>query len=207
MAVRFVDQSPDGYPLAEICEFAIDNGIAPPSAVGLGASVSRQYREALAARSSASGAVPWPPLVEDHDPDEVWASIAGSQKFGEPIRIFESGGELPAKETGAVRFVCISDTHGRHAELTSLLPDGDVLLHAGDFTMTGGADELGAFGKWLAGLPYPRKILISGNHDITLHEEYYESVGKWRFHSSAPLDPAEARRRFLEACGETVTYL
>lgn len=31
-----------------------------------------------------------------------------------------------------VRIICISDTHGYHADLN--LPDGDILVHTGDFT-------------------------------------------------------------------------
>lgn len=34
-----------------------------------------------------------------------------------------------------VRFVCISDTHDLHAKLN--VPDGDVLIHAGDFMAFG----------------------------------------------------------------------
>lgn len=37
------------------------------------------------------------------------------------------------------RIACLSDTHGLHDALT--IPDGDVLIHAGD-TSTGGAREL-----------------------------------------------------------------
>lgn len=34
-----------------------------------------------------------------------------------------------------LRLVLISDTHEQHRNLT--IPDGDVLVHAGDFTMNG----------------------------------------------------------------------
>jgi len=34
-----------------------------------------------------------------------------------------------------VRIVCISDTHGQHAKLS--VPDGDILIHAGDFMAFG----------------------------------------------------------------------
>ena len=34
-----------------------------------------------------------------------------------------------------LRIVCISDTHGKHAKVR--LPDGDVLIHAGDFMTYG----------------------------------------------------------------------
>lgn len=42
-------------------------------------------------------------------------------------------GGMP-KQEGMIRFVCISDTHTRDQ---FNVPDGDVLLHAGDFTNVG----------------------------------------------------------------------
>ena len=35
-----------------------------------------------------------------------------------------------------LRIVTISDTHGKHRKLTenNMLPDGDIIIHAGDFT-------------------------------------------------------------------------
>ena len=35
-----------------------------------------------------------------------------------------------------MRIVHISDTHNRHRQLTKL-PEGDVIVHSGDFTMAG----------------------------------------------------------------------
>ncbi|MCA9490041.1 MAG: metallophosphatase domain-containing protein [Myxococcales bacterium] len=62
------------------------------------------------------------------------------------------------------RVVCLSDTHGRHAELA--VPEGDVLLLAGDVTRRGRPDELAELDAWLATLPHPHKVLIAGNHDF-----------------------------------------
>lgn len=39
-----------------------------------------------------------------------------------------------------VRFVCISDTHNRHKSLH--VPDGDVLIHAGDISLKGSVPEI-----------------------------------------------------------------
>ena len=36
-----------------------------------------------------------------------------------------------------VRLVLISDTHSRHNGLEAILPQGDVVIHAGDFCNTG----------------------------------------------------------------------
>src|ERR1700712_2486504 len=65
--------------------------------------------------------------------------------------------------TGApsIRIVCISATHTH----TYTIPDGDVLIHAGDLTNAGNIAELQAQIDWLASLPHRYKIAIAGNHD------------------------------------------
>lgn len=44
-----------------------------------------------------------------------------------------------------VRFVCISDTHEKLRELLPNIPNGDVLIHCGDFTNTCDQNELDEF--------------------------------------------------------------
>jgi len=68
------------------------------------------------------------------------------------------------------RFVCISDTHGR----TFPVPPGDVLLHSGDLTQTGTYGDFEVTMNWLYSLPHPTKIIIAGNHDLTLHRGWYD---------------------------------
>lgn len=74
---------------------------------------------------------------------------------------------------GAVRFVCISDTHNRHRDL-AVLPPGDVLLHAGDFTRNGTLAEVAEFNVWLGELAprYKRILVIGGNHDLVVDPAY-----------------------------------
>ena len=63
-----------------------------------------------------------------------------------------------------VRIICISDTHGQQAGLR--VPDGDILIHAGDFMTYGNAPrEIIDFNTWLARQPHAHKIVIAGNHD------------------------------------------
>ena len=68
-----------------------------------------------------------------------------------------------------MRIVCLSDTHGLHARLS--VPDGDVLVHAGDFSMNGRPQEIERFDRWLAGLPHRHKIVVAGNHDFLFEHE------------------------------------
>ena len=63
-----------------------------------------------------------------------------------------------------MRLVLISDTHNQQEKVR--VPDGDVLVHAGDFTMKGTEAEVAAFGEWLGRTSHPHKVVIAGNHDF-----------------------------------------
>ncbi len=62
-----------------------------------------------------------------------------------------------------MRLVCISDTHA--LEQGVKIPDGDVLVHAGDLTNIGNVRDVVQFNAWLGTLPHPKKFVIAGNHD------------------------------------------
>lgn len=68
-----------------------------------------------------------------------------------------------------LRLVCLSDTHDRHEAVR--VPDGDVLVHAGDFTGRGDPAAVEVFGAFLAGLPHRVKVVVAGNHDFLLERE------------------------------------
>jgi Icc-related predicted phosphoesterase len=82
-----------------------------------------------------------------------------------------------------MRLVCVSDTHGYHDAMH--VPDGDVLIHAGDLTKCGTLEEVRAAGDWLTKLPHKHKLVVAGNHDFLFER-----------------DPAAARALFTHA-----TYL
>lgn len=63
-----------------------------------------------------------------------------------------------------MRIVCLSDVHSKQDRLQ--VPDGDLLLVAGDLTKRGTEDEIRRFDDWLARLPHPHKVVIAGNHDF-----------------------------------------
>lgn len=92
--------------------------------------------------------------------------------------IWEAG-EEPTKKKHAVRFVVMSDTHEMESKFgrrpltfyrlpwwfsfsLTEVPPGDVLLHAGDFSMTGGLEPVKEFNEWLGKLPHLNKIVIAG---------------------------------------------
>lgn len=62
------------------------------------------------------------------------------------------------------KIVCISDTHDRqYKDLAK--EEGDILIHAGDFSMIGRIGETKRFLEWFNSRPQKHKILICGNHD------------------------------------------
>lgn len=63
----------------------------------------------------------------------------------------------------------ISDTHNKHKQIK--LPQGDILIHCGDFTGHGYPKEIRRFLDWFRNQPYEYKIFIAGNHDLWLERE------------------------------------
>lgn len=63
-----------------------------------------------------------------------------------------------------MRIVCVSDTHNLHDKI--VVPDGDVLIHAGDGTGTGTVPQIVALDNWFASLPHKNKFYVPGNHDF-----------------------------------------
>ncbi|KAL2826060.1 Metallo-dependent phosphatase-like protein [Aspergillus cavernicola] len=99
---------------------------------------------------------------------------------------------------GKTRFVCVSDTHGyTPSEAGFRFPAGDVLIHAGDLTNQGSKSELRKTIDWIAAADYEVKIVVCGNHDITLDEPFYRE-NKAHFHNRHPQDPRE--------CMELITH-
>ena len=68
-----------------------------------------------------------------------------------------------------MKIVCISDTHARHH--LSTVPDGDILVHAGDLTSHGDLEDVESFDRWLGTLPHRHKVVICGNHDFCFQNQ------------------------------------
>ncbi|KAF8652642.1 hypothetical protein AX16_004274 [Volvariella volvacea WC 439] len=116
----------------------------------------------------------------DNPPPKPSSTLQSDTKTSESS---SSASEPPESTTQVeehwTRFVCLSDTHNHEFPV----PDGDVLLHGGDLTNTGELREFERTVEWLRGLPHKKKIIIGGNHDLTLDKDWYER--KWeRFHCS-----------------------
>lgn len=72
-----------------------------------------------------------------------------------------------------MKIVCISDTHGGHVDVS--LPDGDVLLHAGDVTAHGSEREFDDFLQWFESHPHSYRLLLAGNHDTYMEASMAEA--------------------------------
>jgi Icc-related predicted phosphoesterase len=93
-----------------------------------------------------------------------------------------------------MRAVVIADTHGQHKKLKPL-PEGDVLIHAGDMTndtsISTALKGIRSLDYWFGEQDFKKVICISGNHDrvfakglitklqnaIYLEDEHYEYEG------------------------------
>jgi Icc-related predicted phosphoesterase len=72
-----------------------------------------------------------------------------------------------------MKLVMISDSHGRHREITGDLMtiyqevgDDAILIHAGDVSNRGLIMEINNFTEWFSSLPFKHKVFIAGNHDF-----------------------------------------
>ena len=67
------------------------------------------------------------------------------------------------------RIVSISDTHGSHWDIK--VPDGDILVHAGDLCSQGKLVDVLDFLRWFNTHPHTHKIFIAGNHDWIFEQD------------------------------------
>ncbi len=70
-----------------------------------------------------------------------------------------------------MRLVVISDMHALHNSIDRL-PEGDVLVHAGDFMNSGyDVQDILSFNRWLSEQPFKHRVVCAGNHD-----RYFEAA-------------------------------
>ncbi|KAL5052276.1 hypothetical protein BDW71DRAFT_8233 [Aspergillus fruticulosus] len=124
-------------------------------------------------------------------------------------------------QTTRTRLLLLSDTHTTtpspaHSSSASgfpptpyrhPLPAAHILLHAGDITKVGLASEHKAMLELLKSHPAELKIVIAGNHDITLDEEYYNRVGwlRHRYRDASGRDHLAALPRSTTGASGTTT--
>jgi Icc-related predicted phosphoesterase len=123
-----------------------------------------------------------------------------------------------------IKYICISDTHMRMKDV--LIPEGDILIHAGDLTFKGEEWEILPELDILAAKTkgYKKVICVQGNHEyrlrnqpelvrkffeerglVLLHHEPYEFEGIKYFGS--PYTPTFGRWAFMEDRGAPIRRL
>lgn len=80
-----------------------------------------------------------------NDPTSAWQEISKSQRVIK-ITMKPPNPEIPANK---VRVVCMSDTHSLTPHIKFDVPDGDIFIHAGDFTKCGKREEVIEFNTWI----------------------------------------------------------
>lgn len=87
------------------------------------------------------------------------------------------------EDTVTTRFLIISDTHSVNFEdvkkcdgaFRPPFPKADVILHCGDLTGIGGLRELKQFVSMMGKMDAELKLVIAGNHDMTLDPNYWKT--------------------------------
>ena len=140
-------------------------------------------------------AKPIPPRAFKVDATMAWEIVRASRGDAQKLPLSDFTDAVKEKRPGSVRFVCISDTHSKNPY--DAIPDGDVLLHCGDFSQTGTLEEVAKFAEWFGSLPHARKILIAGNHDLALHGASYGATSVRFGHGVADVAGTCAKARAL----------
>lgn len=83
------------------------------------------------------------------NPTEAWAQLSKTQRV---IKVTTRPASGPAP--GKARIVVMSDTHSLTHHIKFDIPDGDIFIHAGDFTKCGGKSEVLEFNSWIGGCQF-----------------------------------------------------
>ena len=67
-----------------------------------------------------------------------------------------------------LQIVALSDSHNATKRVE--IPDGDILIHAGDFSFQGIASEIQDFIEWMKEQPHKHKLWIAGNHELGIED-------------------------------------
>lgn len=125
-----------------------------------------------------------------NDPTAAWREISKSQRVIK-ITMKTPNPEIPKNK---VRVVCMSDTHSLTPHIKFEIPDGDIFIHAGDFTKCGRKEEVIEFNTWIGKninnvnincfikflffslfpgqLPHKHKLVIAGNHELSFDHTF-----------------------------------
>lgn len=69
-----------------------------------------------------------------------------------------------------MKLCLISDTHDQHDKV--VLPEADILIHAGDLTLAGEPAACRSALQWLNAQPHKHVVVIAGNHDFAFESPH-----------------------------------
>ncbi|XP_037939419.1 metallophosphoesterase domain-containing protein 1 [Teleopsis dalmanni] len=110
--------------------------------------------------------IPIHPLT--NDPTAAWKEISKNQRV---IKVTMKPPQVNVAFNKA-RVVAMSDTHSLTPYIKFEIPEGDIFIHAGDFTKCGQLEEVVEFNKWLGTLPHKHKVVIAGNHELSFDKTF-----------------------------------
>lgn len=117
-----------------------------------------------------------------NNPTKAWEEISKSQRV---IKIAYKPPKTENSDPNKIRIVCMSDTHALTKHLKFSVPEGDIFIHAGDFSACGSLNEIIEFNEWLGELPHKHKLVIAGNHELTFDPSFTHPLsGSNRGHRS-----------------------
>jgi Icc-related predicted phosphoesterase len=102
-----------------------------------------------------------------------------------------------------MRLVVMSDTHSMHTRLK--VPDGDILIHAGDLSWNGRSEEITNFRDWFLSMPHKHKVLIAGNHDWLFERQPLEAKALFSYPNVHYLEQTSAEIEGLKFWGSPAT--
>lgn len=116
---------------------------------------------------------------------------------------------LPAPHTTPIRVVCISDTHCKIP--LNPIPQGDLLIHAGDLTNNGSISEIQQAIDWLKKLLEPSANSNNGYQHIGVvcrnHDSYFDEKSRmeddWR---DTELKLEWGKVQYLQRSSVSVTF-
>lgn len=101
-----------------------------------------------------------------------------------------------------MRIICISDTHSLHDLMLHPIPEGDILIHAGDISNKGGERDVTNFIHWFRNIEgFDNKIFIAGNHDFCFErvsQPHHKGDYDWLHHLMSPENLSQSNVTYLE---------
>eukprot|EP00111_Clytia_hemisphaerica_P001657 TCONS_00004697-protein len=130
-------------------------------------------------------------------PTQLWDKIKvkGENKKQKKLNVEDYVALPKEQKPGHVRFVLVSDTHSQTDNLE--MPEGDILIHAGDFSNVGKPGEIDKFNEFLGRIQpkYKHLIVIAGNHELTFDPFGAESAGYLLPKDCLGLDHKEMKKK------------